>query len=64
MMLFRTTHFELEIAKFLYVRAPWLGVIYVGPDSGHGCIVRYSPQQLEFDHLEYIEMTRRNLRTR
>ncbi|HWF58733.1 MAG TPA: hypothetical protein VN666_00230 [Nitrospira sp.] len=64
MMLFRTTHFELEIAKFLYVRAPWLGVIYVGPDSGRGCIVRYSPQQLEFDHLEYIEMTRRNLRTR
>ena len=61
MMLFRTTHFELEIAKFLYLRAPWLGVIYVGPDSGH---VRYSPQQLEFDHLEYIEMTRRNLRER
>ena len=63
-MLFRTKHFELEIAKFLYLRAPWLGVIYVGPDCGHGCIVRYSPQQLKFDYLEYIEMTRRNLRTR
>lgn len=63
-MLFRTKHFELEIAKFLYLRAPWVGVIYVGPDSGHGCIVRYSPRQLEFDHVEYIEMTRRNLRER
>ena len=63
-MLLRTKHFELEITKFLYLRAPWLGAIYVGPDSGHGCIVHYSPQQLEFDHLEYIEMARRNLRTR
>jgi hypothetical protein len=63
-VLFQTKYFELEITKFLYLRAPWLGVIYVGPDSGHGCIVRYSPQQLEFDHLEYIEMTRRNLRMR
>ena len=63
-MLLRTKHFELEISKFLYLRAPWVGVIYVGPDSGHACIVRYSPQQLEFDHVEYIEMARRNLRER
>ena len=62
MMLLRRKHFELEIATFLYLRAPWLGAIYIGPDSGHGCIVRYSPQQL--DHLGYIEMTRRNLRMR
>ena len=63
-MLVQTKHFELEIATFLYLRAPWVGGIYIGPDSGHGCIVRYTPQQLEFDHVEYIEMTRRNLRTR
>lgn len=64
MMLFRTKHFELEIAKFLYLRAPWLGAIYIGPDSGRGCIVHYSQKQIELGHLEYIEMTRRNLRTR
>ena len=63
-MLFRAKHFELEVAKFLYLRVPLLGVIYVGPDSGHGCIVRYSPKQLEFDHLEYLEMMRQNLRRR
>ncbi len=63
-MLFRAKRFELEITKFLYFRAPLVGVIYIGPDVGHGCLVRYSPQQLEFDHLEYLEMTRRSLRIR
>ena len=63
-MLFRAKHFELEITKFLYLRAPLVGVIYIGPDAGHGYLVRYSPQQLEFDHLEYLEMTRRSLRMR
>lgn len=61
-MLFRTKHFELEIANFLYLRTPWVGAIYVGPDSGHGCIVHYSLKETE--HLEYVEMTRRNLRGR
>lgn len=50
-MLLRTKHFELEIAKFLYLRAPWLGVIYVGPDSGHGCIVRYIAKSIVIDRL-------------
>ncbi|MDC8451253.1 MAG: hypothetical protein LV473_23325 [Nitrospira sp.] len=59
-----TKHFELEISKFFYLRAPWVGAIYVGPDYGHGCIVQYSPQQLELGHLEYLEMARRNLRMR
>lgn len=63
-MLLQTKHFELEIATFLYLRAPWLGAIYIGPDSGHGCIVRYSPQQLELDSSGYIKMIRRNLRMR
>ena len=63
-MLFRGKHFEVEIAKFLYFRVPWVGVIYIGPDCGHGCIMRYSPQQLEFGHLEYLEMMRRALRMR
>ncbi|MDF0650885.1 MAG: hypothetical protein CV081_04060 [Nitrospira sp. LK265] len=63
-MLFQTKQFELEISKFLYLRAPWVGAIYIGPDSGRGCIVHYSPNQIELGHLEYIEMTRRNLRTR
>lgn len=42
-MVFRAKHLELEISKFFYLRAPWLGVIYIGPDAGHGCIIRYSP---------------------
>ncbi len=63
-MLFRAKHFELEISKFFYLRAPGIGAIYVGPDAGHGCIVRYSPQRLELDHMEYIDAARRTLRMR
>ena len=59
-MVFHAKHFELEISKFFYLRAPRLGVIYIGRDSGHGCIVRYSPQRLDLDLLKYLEMARQS----
>ena len=64
LMLYRTKRFEVEIAKVFYFLAPWLGAIYVGPDSGHGCIVHYRSREIKWEHLEYIEMASRNLRTR
>lgn len=63
-MLYRTKHFEVEIARFFSLRGPWFGAIYVGRDSGHGCIVHYRSKEIELENLEYIEMGRRHLRTR
>lgn len=63
-MLFKTKHFELEIANFVFLRAPWLGSVYVGPDSGCGCIVRSQPHEIDTMRRDYIERTRQALRER
>jgi hypothetical protein len=61
-MLFNTKHFELEIANFIFLRAPWLGSLYIGPDSGCGCIVRSRPNAIDTMRRDYIESTRKTLR--
>lgn len=61
-MLFKTKHFELEIASFVFFRAPWLGSVYIGPDSGCGHIVRSRPNELDTMRRDYIERTRKTLR--
>lgn len=62
MMLLRTKHFELEIANFIFIRTPLLGSLYIGPDSGYGCLVRISPTATDGFRREYIDSTRRTLR--
>jgi hypothetical protein len=61
-MLFKTKHFEVEIASFLFLRAPLLGSLYIGPDSGCGCIVRSRPNESNTMLYDYIERTRQTLR--
>jgi len=61
-MLFRTKHFELEVANFLFLRAPLLGSVYIGPDSGCGYIVRNRPSEIDTTCRDYIDRTRRALR--
>jgi hypothetical protein len=33
-MLLRTKHFEIEVANFVFFRAPLLGSVYIGPIPG------------------------------
>lgn len=61
-MLFRTKYFELEIANFVFFRAPVLGSVYIGPDSGCGYIVRSRPNEIDAMRRDYIERTRKTLR--
>lgn len=61
-MQFKMKHFELEIANFVFLRAPWLGSLYLGPDSGCGCLVRISPHEMDTMRRDYIERTRNTLR--
>ena len=63
-MQFRMKHFELEIANFVFFRAPLLGSVYIGPDSGCGYIVRSSPNEIDPTRRDYIERTRQTLRAR
>lgn len=63
-MLFNTKCFEVEIANFIFLRAPWLGSLYIGPDSGCGCIVRSRPNEIDTMRRHYIETTRKALRGR
>ncbi|HBR49671.1 MAG TPA: hypothetical protein DEA71_06270 [Nitrospira sp.] len=63
-MLFDTTYFELEIGNFVFIRAPWLGSVYIGPDSGCGYLVRSRPNELDAMRRDYIERTREALRAR
>lgn len=63
-MLFKTKHFELEISRFVFLRAPWLGSLYLGPDSGCGYIVRSQPHEIDTMRCDYIESTRNTLRVR
>lgn len=63
-MLFKTKHLELELGNFVFVRAPWLGSVYIGPDSGCGYIVRSRPKEIDTMRRDYIERTRQTLRTR
>ena len=63
-MLFKTKHFELEIGNFVFIRAPWLGSVYIGPDSGCGYLVRSRPNELDAMRRDYIERTREALRVR
>ena len=63
-MLFKTKHFELEIAGFVFFRAPLLGSVYIGPDSGCGHIVRSRPNEIDTMRRDYIEKTRQTLRVR
>jgi hypothetical protein len=62
MMLLLTKHVELEIASFIFLRTPLLGSLYIGPDSGYGCLVRISPTEIDGFRREYIDRTRRTLR--
>ena len=61
-MLFKTKHFELEIANFVFFRAPLLGSVYIGPDSGCGYLVRSRPNEINTMRRDYIERTRQTLR--
>jgi hypothetical protein len=61
-MLFKTKHFELEIGNFVFIRAPVLGAVYIGPDSGCGYIVRSRPNEIDTMRRDYIERTRKTLR--
>lgn len=61
-MLLRTKHVELEIANFIFLRIPLLGSLYIGPDSGYGCVVRISPTPINEFRREYIDNTRKKLR--
>lgn len=61
-MLFKTTYFELEIANFVFFRAPWLGSLYIGPDSGCGYLVRSPSNEIDPMRRDYIERTRKTLR--
>jgi hypothetical protein len=61
-MRFNTKYFEIEIANFVFFRAPWLGSVYIGPDSGCGYLVRTSPNESDSMRRDYIERTRKTLR--
>lgn len=61
-MLFKTKHFEFEIANFIFLRAPLLGSLYIGPDSGCGCFVRSRQNEMDTMRRDYIEKTRKTLR--
>ncbi len=63
-VLLKTKHVELEIAGFLFFRAPWLGSVYIGPDSGCGYVVRSRPNEIDAMRRDYIERTRQTLRVR
>ncbi len=63
-MLLRMKHFEIEIANFVFFRAPLLGSVYIGPDSGCGCIVRTRQNEIDTTRRDYIERTRQTLRGR
>ncbi len=63
-MLFDTKYFELEIDNFVFIRAPLLGSVYIGPDSGCGYLVRSRPNELDAMRRDYIERTRQTLRAR
>lgn len=63
-MLFKMKHVELEIANFVFLRAPWLGSVYIGPDSGCGYLVRSPPNEMDTMRRDYIERTRQTLRAR
>ena len=62
-MLFDTKFFELEIGNFVFIRAPLLGSVYIGPDSGCGYLVRSRPNELDAMRRDYIERTRQTLRS-
>ena len=63
-ILFRTKDFELEIGNFLFFRAPLVGSVYIGPDSGCGHLVRSRPNEIDTMRQDYIERTRQTLRAR
>ena len=63
-MLFDTKYFELEIGNFVFIRAPLLGSVYIGPDSGCGYLVRSRPHEFDAMRRDYIERTREALRAR
>ena len=63
-MLLRTKHLELEIANFIFLRAPLLGSLYIGPDAGFGCWMRISPNKIDDYRQKYIASARRILRAR
>lgn len=63
-MMFRTTHFELEIANFLFLRTPLLGRLYMGPDAGFGWWMRIGPKEVDYYRREYLDNARRHLRAR
>lgn len=63
-MRFSTKYFEVEIANFVFFRAPLLGSIYIGPDSGCGYLVRISPKEIDTMRRDYVERTRQTLRER
>lgn len=63
-MRFDTKYFELEISNFVFIRAPLLGSVYIGPDSGCGSLVRSRPNELDDMRRDYIERTRQTLRAR
>lgn len=63
-MRFSTKYFEAEIANFVFFRAPLLGAIYIGPDSGCGYLVRISPKEIDTMRRDYVERTRQTLRER
>ena len=61
-MLFDTKYFELEIGNFVFIRASWLGSVYIGPDSGCGYLVLSSPNEFDVMRRDYIAWTRKTLR--
>lgn len=63
-MLFKTKHFEVEIANFVFFRAPVLGSVYIGPNSGCGYILRSRSKEIDTTRRDYIERTRQTLRAR
>ncbi len=63
-MLLRMKHFEIEIANFVFFRAPLLGSVYIGPDSECGCIVKTRQNEIDTTRRDDIERTRQTLRGR